>query len=120
MKFFSENYDLKSLIKQPTCYKNPNNLTCIDLILNNWSFQSTCVIETELPDFHMMILTVMGKDVRKFQSRIINCSSYKHFLNESYRKGFINTWSQESFVHNDEGFYRFCAIRLATLSKHVP
>ena len=33
MKSFCENYNLKSLIKQPTCYKNPKKRTCIDLIL---------------------------------------------------------------------------------------
>ena len=32
---FCDNYNLTSLIKQPTCYKNPNNPTCIDLILSN-------------------------------------------------------------------------------------
>ena len=35
MKLFCENHNLKSLIKQPTCYKNPNKLTCIGLILTN-------------------------------------------------------------------------------------
>ena len=33
MKSFCENYNLKSLIKQPTCYKNPKKRTCIDLTL---------------------------------------------------------------------------------------
>ena len=33
MKFFCENYNLKSLIKQPTCYKTPNKLTRTGLIL---------------------------------------------------------------------------------------
>ena len=44
------NYNLTSLIKQPMCYKNPNNPTCIDLILSNTyrSFQSTCVIKAGL------------------------------------------------------------------------
>ena len=60
MKAFCDYYNLISLIKQPTCYKNPNNPTCIDLILSNTSrnFQSTCVIETGLSDFHLMTLTV--------------------------------------------------------------
>ena len=31
MKSFCENYNLKRLIKQPTCYKNRNKPTCIDL-----------------------------------------------------------------------------------------
>ena len=35
MQSFCETYDLKSLIKQPTCYKNPNSPICIDLILTN-------------------------------------------------------------------------------------
>ena len=49
---FCENYGLKDLIRQPTCYKNPSNLTCIDLILTNvpQSFQSTCVISLRLFD----------------------------------------------------------------------
>ena len=32
---FSDTYDLKSLIKEPTCYNNPNKPSCIDLILTN-------------------------------------------------------------------------------------
>ena len=45
MKSFRENYDLKNLIKQPTCYKNPTNLTCINLLLTNVSrsFQQGCL-----------------------------------------------------------------------------
>ena len=48
MKSFCENYNLKSLIKEPTSYKNPNKPTCIDLILTNVPrmFQSSCVLET--------------------------------------------------------------------------
>ena len=38
----------ESLIKIPTCYKNPANPTCIDLMLtnSNRSFQNSCTIET--------------------------------------------------------------------------
>ena len=35
IKDFCDNYSLKSLIRQPTCYKNPSNPTWIDLILTN-------------------------------------------------------------------------------------
>ena len=67
MKAFCDNYNLTSFIKQPTCYKNPNNPTRTDLILSNTprSFQSTCVIETGLSDFHLITLTVMKKSFRK-------------------------------------------------------
>ena len=57
---FCDTFDLTSLIKEPTCYKNPYNPSCIDLILTNkpLSFQNSCVAETGLSDFHRMILTV--------------------------------------------------------------
>ena len=42
MKSFCENYGLNNLIRQPTCYKNPSNPVCMDLILTNvpGNFQS--------------------------------------------------------------------------------
>ena len=33
MKAFAEIYKLGNLIKKPTCFKNPENPACIDLIL---------------------------------------------------------------------------------------
>ena len=99
MKTFCESYSLQNLIKQPTCYKNPSRSTSIDLILTNVprSFQSTCVIETGLSDFHLMTLTVMKKSFKKFQPRIINYRSYKHFLNDTFRKDLIGKLSNEKF-----------------------
>ena len=60
MKLFCETYNLSSLIKVPTCYKNPEKPSCIDLILTNRpkSFQNSSVVETGLSDFHKMTLTV--------------------------------------------------------------
>ena len=48
MKSDCEPYNLTSLIKQPTCFKNPEKPSFIDLILTNKPklFQSTCLIET--------------------------------------------------------------------------
>ena len=74
MQSFSETYDLKSLTKEQTCYKNVNSPTCIYLILTNVprSFQSTCgVVETGLLDFHQITLTVMRKSFKKIRRRII-------------------------------------------------
>ena len=54
MKLFCETYDLRSLIKVPTCYKNPETSSCIDLLLTNRpkSFQNSSVVEPGLSDFH--------------------------------------------------------------------
>ena len=67
MQTFCEMHNFKSLIKQPSCYKNPDKPSCIDFILTNVPriFQSTCVIETGLSDFHLMTVTVMGKTFKK-------------------------------------------------------
>ena len=58
---FCKSYSFNSLIKQPTCFKNPENPSCIDLNLTNKprSFQTKCVIETRLPDFHRMTIFVL-------------------------------------------------------------
>ena len=122
MKAFCDNCNLTSLIKQPICYKNPNNTTCIDLILSNTprSFQSTCVIETGLSDFHLMTLTVMKKSFRKFHPRLINYRSYKNFSNEAFRKCLLEKLSKEIFENNDEGLQRFCDINLQVLNQHAP
>ena len=63
VKNFCRSYNLTSMINKPTCYKNPDRPSCIDLILTNCprSFQNSCVIETELSDFHKMVVTVMKK-----------------------------------------------------------
>ena len=67
MRNFCNSYNLNSLIKQPTCFKNPENPCCIDLILTNKprSFLSTCVIETGLSDFHRMAVSVLKTHFRK-------------------------------------------------------
>ena len=47
MKSFCENYGLRNLINQPTCYKNPTSPICIDLFLIDVprSFQSACALK---------------------------------------------------------------------------
>ena len=54
MAGFCSTYDLRSLITEPTCYKNPENPTCINIILTNHplNFQNSCAFEKGLSDFH--------------------------------------------------------------------
>ena len=53
MKEFCSLNGLKNLINEPTCYKNSEKPTCIDLILTNQPtlFQRSAVLETGLSDF---------------------------------------------------------------------
>ena len=77
---FCELYEVKSIINQLTCYKNPTNPSCIDLFLTNSlnSFQRTTVVETSLSDFHKLIVTVMKSYSPK---RIPNIVTYKECTN---------------------------------------
>ena len=61
IRSFLELYGLRNLISEPTCYKNPENPSSINLIVRNSSsrFQNSCAIETGQSDFHKMTITVM-------------------------------------------------------------
>ena len=61
MNNFWESYNLSSFIREETCYKNPENPSCLGLFLTNSpnSFQNSSVVETGLSDFYRMIVTVM-------------------------------------------------------------
>ena len=59
MEDFCSLNNLESLISKPTCYKNHENPTCIDLILTNRPgyFQRSNVFEAGISDFHLLIVT---------------------------------------------------------------
>ena len=121
-KWFCENYNLKSLIKQANCYKNPNKPTCIELILTNVPrmFQSTCVLESTLSDFYLMTVTVMRKTFKKMRPRVINYRSYRDFYNETFRVSLMNNLSNEIFVNNDDGLQKFGKTTMDTLNSFAP
>ena len=52
---------LRTLNRGQTCFKNPNNLSYMDLFLTNRQqcFQQTCAIEAGISDFHKIVVTVM-------------------------------------------------------------
>ena len=58
---FFKVYKLKILVKGSMCYKNPEKLSCIDLILTKRprSLHGCDIIETGLSDFHKMTVTVI-------------------------------------------------------------
>ena len=73
MTSICESYNLKNIMKQPTCFKNPKKPSCIDLIQTNRpkSFQSTCVIVAGLSNFHRMTVSVVKMHFRKLPPKVI-------------------------------------------------
>ena len=84
---FCASYNLKNLIKEPTCFKNIDNPTLIDHILTNHpkSFHSSSVYETGLSDFHKLTLTVLKTFHVKHKPKIIQYRDFNHFDNTSFR-----------------------------------
>ena len=72
MNAFSERYSLSKLIKEPICYKNPANPSCIDLILTNSprSLQNFSVVQVGLSGFHWMIITVLKTKFQRLPPKI--------------------------------------------------
>ena len=86
MQDFCTINNLKNLVKETTCFKNPLNPSCIDLILTNRtrSFQNTLTIETGISDCHKMTVTLMKTYFKKKQPRIISYRDYKKFSNDKF------------------------------------
>ena len=86
MKTFGEIYKFRNLIKEPTCFKNPDNPTCPDVTLTNkpLSFKNTYVIETGLSDFHKMTVAVMKMYFPKMKLQVVGYRKYKDVHNETF------------------------------------
>ena len=116
LKYFSENYNIKRLIKQSTYYKNPNKPTFIDLILTNFPcmVQSACILNTWMSNFHLMTVIVKRKTFKKMRPRVINFSS------ETFIVSLINNLSNEIFVNKNDGLQKFCKTTMNSLNAFAP
>ena len=87
MEEFMKVYNLKNLVKGPTCFKNPDKPFSIDLIPTNKSksFQTSQIIETGISDFHKMVMTVSKVYFKKKGTSAIQYRSYKNFSNDKFR-----------------------------------
>ena len=120
VKNFCSSFNLTSMINKPTCFKNPDKPSCIDLILTNCprSFQNSCVIETGLSDFHKLVVTVMKTTYKKSQPKIITYRSYKYFNNDSFREALLQI---ECNGNNcDENFKDFTSSYSIILNEQAP
>ena len=111
--------NLKNLVKEPTCYQNRNNPSCIDLFLTNRPrfFQCTTTIETGISDFHKLVVTVL-KTYQKQRPKIIYYRNYKNFENGNFRQGLKKELLK--FNVTNAPLSNFNDIVLSVLDKHAP
>ena len=84
---FLDQYNAINIVNEPTCFKNIQNPSCIDLFITNkrGSFQNTTAISTGLSDFHKMVVTVFKTKFEKQAPKIIHYRSYKNFNNDQFK-----------------------------------
>ena len=78
---FCNVYNLESLSNTPTCFKKPENPSCIDLLLTNSknNFDETLVLESGLPYFYKLIVPALRSDFKKEDRKVIIYRDYKYF-----------------------------------------
>ena len=84
---FCNVYNLFSLVKEPTCFKNPDNPSCIDLFLTNRprNFQNTLTINTGISDFHKMVITVVKFSTKNRNQKSFNIGATKTLIIRYFR-----------------------------------
>ena len=122
MKTCGKVYKLQNLIKESTCFKNPENPTCIDLILTNksLSFKNTYVIETGLFVFHKTIVAVMKMHFPKMKRQVVSYRNYNDFHNETFLDLLKHELKAQGQFLNEKGLDAFSNICIEIFDMHAP
>ena len=91
-------HKLCNLVKEKTCFKNMQNLSCIDLLLTNnvYAFQQITGIYTGLSDCRKLVLTVLKTAVPRSQPKEITYRDYKQFDPSKFKKELKNVLTTEN------------------------
>ena len=111
MEEFCSAYNFKSLIKDPTCFKNPETPTIFDHIFTNHPrcFQHSGVYETGLSDFHRLSLTVLKVYHSKKDAKIKQYRDYENFTNELFKRVLLRELSFQNVQPNEFDKFKFIA-----------
>ena len=113
---FMIEFDLHNIVKDKTCFKNPSNPSCIDLIITNKprSFQHTTTFETGLSDFHKMVLTSFKCKFDKKTPKEVVYRNYKRFNKLSFRSDL------RAAIIDANNWATFESKYLETVNRHAP
>ena len=119
MKEFCDAYNLKNLVTEATCFKNPSNPSSIDLILTNRvrSFMNTITLETGLSDHQKMTISVLKTFVPKQAPIVIKYRDYRKFNSQNFRHDLHNNLLN---ITDETCFDNFESTFKDILNKHAP
>jgi len=110
------NHGLSNLVKEKTCFKNPNNPKCIDLIITNKprSFQHTTTFDIGLSDFHKLVLTSFKCIYNKREPKVVVYRDYKKLDELLFRQ------ELRQMIHGSPDWVAFERSALEMVDKHAP
>ena len=84
------------------------------------SFQTKCVIETGLSDFHRMTISVLKMHFWKFPPKVIIYRNFKKFDNERFMNYLLYTLNGERIDYSNKNPDKFFEICNTVLNTHAP
>ena len=111
-------HEITNINKEPTCYKNSENPSCIDFILSNKpkNLFKTNTVFTGLSDFHKLVLSVFKTTFPKSKPKEITYRNFKNFNEENFNQE-LKISLEEKCVKDYASFEN---VFLDTLNKHAP
>ena len=100
--------------------QEPIKPSCIDLCLTNApkKFQSSCVVETGLSDFHKMTVVINKSTFEKIAHKVVHYRDYRNYSKLNFTSDLIDKLEQEKF--GDENLIKYVNLFREVLNKHAP
>ena len=107
-------------LKISTCYKDPENPSCIDLLSTNKNckFKNLYVLKTSLSVFHKF--TSLRAQFFKLKLRISFYRNYTKFSNETFINSLNVKLGTKSISPDGNEFLNFCKLCTEILNKYEP
>ena len=108
MHDFCNVYNLESLSNTLTCFKNPENPSCVDFLLKNSknNFDEAVVLESGISDFHKLVVSLLKSYFKKEDPKLIIHRDYKYFDNKMFSNELENEHSKIRSLTLNYGSYK--------------
>ena len=108
MHDFCNVYNLESLSNTLTCFKNPENPSCVDFLLANSknNFDEAVVLELGISDFHKLLVSLLKSYFKKEDPKLIIHRDYKYFDNKMFSNELENEHSKIRSLTLNYGSYK--------------
>ena len=82
------------------------------------NFQELSTFETELSDFHKMVLTVLKSEAPNLTPKVVSYRKYKHFNGDKFKLEILDKLSMQNLLTMD--YKNFKDTIIDSLNKHAP